>query len=71
MNTCSLNDFMTALEPWLSENYIREAYLNEKGDFVLHFLDNVTDVYRIDDCNEIQIREILLTLENRGVAVTQ
>lgn len=71
MNTCSLNDFMTALEPWLSDNYIRKAYLNEKGDFVLHFMDNVSDVYRISDCDEMQIRELLLNLESRGVAVTQ
>ena len=71
MSTCSLNDFMRALEPWLSDNYIRKAYLNKKGDFVLHFMDNVSDVYRLDDCNEMQIREILLNLESRGVAVTQ
>jgi len=71
MKTCSLDDFMTALKPWLSKNYIRKAYINSNGDFVLHFLDNVTDVYHIDDCDERQIKELLLDLKHKGVSVSE
>jgi len=70
MKNCSLNDFVASLKPWLAGNYIRKAYINEKGDFVLHFLDNVTDVYHIDDCDDIQIRKILADLEKKGVTVS-
>jgi len=70
MKNCSLNDFMTSLKPWLTGNYIRKAYINEKGDFVLHFMDNVTDVYHIDDCDDMQMRNILSDLKKKGVAVS-
>jgi hypothetical protein len=38
MKTCRLDEFIQELTPWLSRDYIRKAYLTEKGDLVLEFL---------------------------------
>ena len=39
MKTCSLNDFMQELKPWLDKDHIRKAEMDEKGHLVVHFLD--------------------------------
>jgi hypothetical protein len=69
MKTCSLSDFMESITPWLSEDYIRKAHLNEKGFVVLYFLDGVQNVYNIDDCNADQIKDVLEDLKTRGIKV--
>ena len=30
MKTCSLNDFMTEINPWLDKDHIKEAHLDDK-----------------------------------------
>ena len=69
MKTCGLSDFMESLRPWLSSSYIRAASLDEKGCFVLDFTDGIRETYRIDDCDEAQLRGILGDLEREGVKV--
>lgn len=71
MKTCSLNDFMAEIKPWLDKNHIREALLDDKGHFVLHFLDGMKNVYHIDDCNEAQIKNVLNDLKKKGIPVTE
>jgi hypothetical protein len=31
MKTCNMSDFMKALNPWLNDDYIRNAYMDDKG----------------------------------------
>jgi Zn-dependent M16 (insulinase) family peptidase len=69
MKTCNLSDFMQALTPWLDDDYIRKAYLDDNGHFVLLFMDGVKNVYHIEDCEKSQLKEILEDLKNKGVPV--
>ena len=69
MKKCTLNDFMEEIKPWLDTDHIREAHLDEKGRFILHFLDGMKNVYHIDDCNEAQIKGVLKDLKNKGITV--
>ena len=71
MKTCSLNDFMAEIKPWLDKDHIRGAHLDDKGHFVLHFNDGMKNVYHIDDCNETQIKKIMADLKSQGIAVTE
>ncbi len=69
MKTCNLSDFMKALSPWLDDDYIRKACLDENGHFVLMFTDGVKNVYHIEDCEKSQLNEILEDLKTKGVSV--
>ena len=69
MKSCSINEFMKELAPWLDRDYVREARLNEDGHVVLRFQDGVSDVFRIDDCTKEQIDEIFRDLKDRGITV--
>lgn len=69
MKTCKLSDFVQAIKPWLNDDYIRKAYLDANGDFVLLFMDGVKDVYRIEDCEKSQIKAILEDMKKQGVSV--
>jgi hypothetical protein len=71
MKTCSLNDFMEEIKPWLDKDYIKEAHLDDKGHFVLNFRDGMKNVYYIDDCNEVQIKKVLIDLKGKGIPVTE
>jgi len=71
MITCSLNNFMEAVKPWLNGEYIRQAYLDEQGRFVLYFQDGVKNVYEIDDCTAAQAEEILANFKQRGIPVVE
>ena len=48
MKTCSLNDFLQELNPWLDKDHIKEAFIDEKGHFALIFQDGMKNVYAID-----------------------
>lgn len=69
MKSCSLNDFMQELAPWLSDDYIREVYLDDNGHVVLLFLDGVRNAYHIEDCSEMQVKAMLEDLKEKGVPV--
>ena len=69
MKTCKLSDFMQALKPWINDDYIRKAYLDENGHFVLLFRDGVRDFYQIEDCEKSQIEAILKDMKKKGVSV--
>lgn len=69
MKTCSLNDFMAELTPWLDKDHIRAVGLNDKGHFVVHFMDGMKNVYDVDDCNREQVQKVLAELKARGIAV--
>lgn len=67
MKTCSLDDFMNEMQPWLDREHIRKAYMNEQGHFVIQFEDAMEKVYNIDDCNREHIEEILKDLAGKGI----
>jgi hypothetical protein len=69
MKTCKLSDFMNALTPWLDDDYIRKAYLDDNGYFVLLFTDGVKNVYHITDCEKFQLNDVLEDLKKKGIPV--
>jgi hypothetical protein len=62
---------MEEIKPWLDTDHIRSAHLDDKGHFVLHFLDGMKNVYYIDDCNEAQVKAILKDLKSKGIPVKE
>jgi len=71
MKTCSLNDFMQELKPWLDKDHIRKALLDEQGHFVVHFVDGMKNVYHINDCNKEQISGVIAKLKDMGITVEE
>jgi hypothetical protein len=69
--TCTLNEFLLAVKPWISEEYIRKAYLDDEGNLVLDFRDGVRNVYQIDDCTAGQIKTILKDFKKSGIKVIE
>lgn len=69
MKTCMLTDFLESLKPWLSKDYIQMAYLNENDHLVILFKDNVQNVYNINDCSKMQLKNILDDLKSKGIVV--
>lgn len=60
---------MTEINPWLDNDYIKEAHMDDKGHFVLQFRDGTKNVYYIDDCNEAQVKGVLNDLQKKGIQV--
>ena len=71
MKTCRLDDFVQDLSPWLSGDYIREVYLDEKGHVVVMFLDGVRNGYHIEDCTQAEVKAALSDLKAKGLAVRE
>lgn len=69
METCGFSDFMKVLGPWLNRDYVRKAFLDAAGNFRLMFVDGGEKVYRIDDCSQTQVNDVLKLLLKNGVAV--
>lgn len=71
MKTCSLQDFLKELEPWLDRDHIRDAVLDGKGHLVLHFNDGMKNVYALDDCNAGQMKNVVKKLKDNGIPVRE
>jgi hypothetical protein len=71
MKTCTLDEFVNELTPWLSRDYVREVYLDERGDVVVMFLDGIRNGYHIDDCTQAEVKAALSDLKDRGLAVRE
>ncbi len=69
MKSCSLNDFMEEIKPWLDRDHIRRAEVDEQGRVILHFLDGMKNVYLVDDCNRAQVGKVLDELRRKGIEV--
>ncbi len=69
MRTCSLTDFMEIITPWLSSEYLKKVYKDDKGHLLLQFTDGVKDVYQIEDCTDEQLKELLEDLKKKGISV--
>ncbi|MBT3880750.1 MAG: hypothetical protein HON76_06165 [Candidatus Scalindua sp.] len=71
MKRCSLSDFMEIITPWLSSEYLRRVYKDDKGHILLEFRDGVKDVYQIEDCTEEQLTEVLEGFKEKGIRVEE
>ncbi len=71
MKTCSLSDFTEILTPWLSSDYVRKVYVDDKDHLMLLFRDGVKDVYHIEDCTNVQLRALLEDLKKKGISVEE
>lgn len=69
--SCSLNDFMEELSPWLDRDHVKNAHIDGDGRLVLFFLDGMRHVYSITDCNKSQVENILDDLRGKGIAVVE
>ena len=65
--SCSLQDFMKELTPWLDRDHIRKVHVDEDGRLVLFFFDGMRHVYDITDCNRSQVDAVLADLEKKGI----
>jgi len=69
LKTCSLSEFMQSMDPWLSKDYIHKVCLGAHAQLTLIYTDGGSDTYRIDDCTESQLTEILEKLRKKGVEI--
>lgn len=69
MKTCTFVDFIKMIEPWLDRDYIRKGYLDQKGTFRIFFTDGGQKEYRIDDCTEARIAEVMEMMLARDIPV--
>jgi hypothetical protein len=69
MQSCTFKDFVHILKPWLDRQYIRKGYLDNNGNFRLFFSDGGEKRYRIDDCSESRIEEVLAMMIDKGFPV--
>ena len=71
MNTCTFNDFMQMLKPWLNNDYIREVGLGNKGNVTLWFVDGGYQTYQIDDCTSEQLENTIEQIKKHGIQVVR
>ena len=69
MKTCTFINFMQALEPWLNDDYIQQARLDDKGNFTLTLVDGGQKVYHVDDCTAAQLKGVVELMKKNGVPV--
>jgi hypothetical protein len=60
---------MQALKPWLNDDYIQHARLDEKGNFTLTFVDGGQKGYQVDDCTDAQLKDAIELLKKNDVRV--
>ena len=69
MNSCSLNEFMLSLKPWLNKDYVRSAFLDQKGCLRLCFVDGGSQSYRIENCSRNELQDVIGMLEDHGINI--
>jgi hypothetical protein len=62
---------MEVITPWLSNEFLKRVYKDEKGHLLLLFRDGVKDVYQIEDCTEEQLRDVLEDIKEKGIQVEE
>jgi hypothetical protein len=69
LKTCSLSEFIQAMDPWLSKDYIHKVCLDAHAQLTRVYTDGGSTTYRIDDCTESQLKGILERLKKKGVEI--
>jgi hypothetical protein len=60
---------MQTLKPWLNDDYIHTARIDDKGNFTLMFVDGGQKAYQVDDCTAAQLKDVAELLKKNGVSV--
>ena len=68
-NGCSVFSWIRLITVRTVIDYIRKAGLDDAGNFRLQLMDGGTKNYRVDDCSEAQIKNVIEMLQKRGVPV--
>ena len=71
MNSCTFIDFIQAIKPWLNDDYIKQARIDDKRNFTLTFVDGGQKVYYVDDCTAEQLKDALELMKKNGVPVVR
>lgn len=71
MKSCSLDNFMESLKPWLDSKYIRSINLDKDGKITFFFVDGVSDTYEITDCEMSHIKKICKDISDQGIPVRE
>lgn len=69
MESCTFIDFISVLKPWLNDDYVRKAGLDEKGNFRLQLTDGGVKNFKVSECNENRIKEVIAMLQGNGIPV--
>jgi hypothetical protein len=69
MTTCTFVDFIQMLKPWLNDNYIKQARIDENGRFKIIFVDGGQQQYLISDCSASDLEKAIELLEANGVHI--
>lgn len=69
MEKCTFVNFMQVLKPWLNDDYIQHARVDERGSFTLTFVNGGQKVYQIDDCTSRQLTDAVALLKKNDVRV--
>ncbi len=62
---------MHALDPWLFKDYIGKVCVDAHDQLTLIFRDGGSNTYRINDCTESQLNDILEKLRKRGIPIEE
>lgn len=69
MEACKFVDFMKVFEPWINDDYVRKAGFDKTGHFMLQLIDGGIKNYRVDDCSEAQIKDVIKMLQKHSIPV--
>ena len=69
MEQCTFVDFMQTLKPWLNDDYIQHARVDDKGNFTLTFVNGGQKSYQVDDCTAVQLKDAIELLKKNDVRV--
>jgi len=69
MESCNFIDFMNVFKPWLNADYIRKAGMDDNGNFRLQLVDGGIKNYRIDNCTQAQLKDVVAMLQSNGIPV--
>lgn len=62
---------MQALRPWLNDDYIQQAHLDDQGNFRLLFVNGGQKSYSVDDCTAAQLKDAVELMKENGVPVLE
>jgi hypothetical protein len=62
---------MKIITPWLSSEYLRRVYKDDKGHILLEFRDGVKEIYQIENCTEERLNEVLEGFKGKGIQVEE
>ncbi len=71
MKQCCLDQFIGLLTSWLHQNCIKAISLGLDSQVLLSFIEGVSDVYKITNCNRFQLEIVCQDLKENGITVIE